>query len=89
MATPQSVAEWMVEEVKRRREVYQEEIVWQIKSTFGEQFTYYNNNGNLAIGKDVLKHFNKLSKDIIVWQRSERMWRLRRPGDEPGRLQNY
>lgn len=87
MATAEDVAKWMMEQVEQRY-MYQDTIVYQIRSQFGEQFTYVNENGNLAIGKDVLKAFKKLSGDSVIWERGDRCWRKRRPYDRPGRQQD-
>jgi len=88
MATANDVAKWMVEQLKQQGMLYQEQIVYDIQAEFGEEFTYYNNNGNPAINKDVLDAFKKLTPDV-VWIRGERYWRTREPGDEPGRNQSY
>lgn len=38
------------------------DIVWKIQERFGQEFIHENENGNLAIGKDVLKEFRKLTE---------------------------
>jgi len=85
--TPEQVAQWMLSELRRVKYLYQETVVYDIASKFGEAFAYYNQNGNLAIGKDVLKAFRKLTGDSVIWERGERMWRFREQHDEPGRQQ--
>lgn len=50
---------------------------------------YFNDNGNVAIGKDVLKEFRQLTEGVAVWIRGGRYWRKRERGDEPGRGQSY
>lgn len=87
MATAKDVAAWMAEEVKDGQLMYQETIVYDIESKFGSKFTYLNDNGNMAIGKDVLKEFRKLTEETVVWERGERAWRLREKHDGPGRRQ--
>jgi hypothetical protein len=82
------VAEWMLDELKRKGDLYQDSVVGEIAKKFGGQFTYTNDNGNEAIRKDVLFEFRKLSKDTAVWEREERYWRMRKPGDGPGREQS-
>jgi hypothetical protein len=86
-ATPEMVAEWMLNELKRENCLYQEDAVHAIVEKFGGDFSYYNENGNPAIRRDVLKAFKKLSEELVVWERGERMWRMRESGDEPGRGQ--
>ena len=85
--TAHEVAIWMFEEVKRKGELHQADVVGEIESKFGKQFTYANENGNPAIDKKVLAAFRKLSKDSVVWEREDRYWRLRKTDDTPGRQQ--
>lgn len=88
MATnPDQVAQWMLSELQRVKYLYQETVVHDIASNFGEDFIYYNDNGNPAIGKNVLAAFRKLTGDSVIWERGERMWRFRENYDEPGRQQ--
>lgn len=85
--TAHEVAKWMLEELRRVKYLYQETIIYMISSKFGDQFTYYNDNGNLAIDKKVLSEFRKLTRDSVIWERGERMWRFREKHDDPGRQQ--
>lgn len=78
----------MLEELKTRRVLEQEYAVYSILKNFGREFTYTNENGNLAISKKVLKRFRDISGDIAVWERGERQWRVRSPRDAPGRMQD-
>lgn len=87
MAIACDVAEWVLDELNRKRELYQEDAVYEIESKFGKQFTYDNENGNLAIDRAVLKEFRDLTGDDVVWERGERLWRKREKHDEPGRQQ--
>jgi len=86
--TADDVAAWMLAELNRVRELYQEEAVWKIQRQFGKRFVYENTNGNLAIGRDVLKAFRKLTGADVIWDKSERMWRKRQNFDTPGRQQS-
>jgi hypothetical protein len=85
--TAADVAAWMLTELESTTFLYQEVIVYQISAKFGSQFVYYNNNGNAAIDKGVLKEFRKLTGDKVVWERGERYWRKRADYDQPGRQQ--
>ena len=87
MTTPATVARWMLDELKREKILYQEVVVDEIATKFGEEFTYDNENGNLAIDKRVLKEFRKLTEGTVVWERSERLWRFRESADEPNKRQ--
>jgi len=86
--TDADIALWMVEELKRRKFLYQEQTAWDIKRLFGKSFVYDNANGNPAISKSVLKEFTKLTKEDVVWSRGERYWRARIATDKPGRQQD-
>lgn len=88
MATAIDVAEYMVKRLDEVSWLYQEQIVYEIQGKFGEPFVYFNANGNLAIGKDVLKEFKRLTGDDIVWERGPRLWRRRLPYDTEGRRQD-
>jgi len=71
----------MLVELERDKCLYQNTVVYDIASKFGEPFTYINRNGNLAINKQVLNEFRKLTGDSVVWERGERMWRFREDYD--------
>jgi hypothetical protein len=75
MHTAEDVAKWMVAKFDIANYLYQEQVVYEIRTLFGEKFVYVNANGNLAIGRDVLKHFKKLSAGKVVWERGDRAWR--------------
>lgn len=82
------VAAWMLEDLLQKKFLYQEQVAWDIQKRFGKSFVYDNANGNLAISKSVLKKFNELTKERVVWSRGERYWRARIPTDKPGRQQD-
>lgn len=85
--TAKEVAKWMLVELKRAESLYQEQAVYDIGEKFGKRFTYENQNGNLAISKEVLAEFRKLTEDKVVWVRGDRMWRFRESYDSKGRGQ--
>jgi hypothetical protein len=85
--TPEAIAQWMLDELERRRELYQIDAVNGIVKNFGPEFTETNKNGNLSIKKPVREAFNKLTGDTVVWDHWGRYWRKRQPGDAPGREQ--
>ena len=84
MATAQEVAKWMVEQMADGNYMYQQSIVYQIREKFGEEFTFYNQNGNAGIRKDVLAAFKNLTPDV-VWSRSNQYWRKRTDHDTLGK----
>ena len=60
----------------------------QIRTKFGKEFAYENENVNLAIDPAVLAVFRKFTGNSIVWDRSYREWRKRQPSDKPGPQQD-
>lgn len=81
------VAQWMLNQINKERELYHIVVVYQIEDKFGPQFVYQNQAGNLAISREVLKEFRKLTEETVVWYRNERCWRIRSADDpEVGRL---
>ncbi|MBP1495012.1 hypothetical protein J8Z69_11950 [Acinetobacter nosocomialis] len=72
------VAQWLYDEILKKKWVDQGFAVSDILGKFGKDFVYYNENGNLAINKSVLREFNKLKKQLprgrIEWDRSDRSW---------------
>jgi hypothetical protein len=87
MPTAQEIAHWMLDELTRGGELYQETAVSQIALKFGYEFTYDNENGNLAIRRDILAAFRILTENSVVWDRENRLWRKRDSTDDPSRQQ--
>ena len=82
--SPETIAAWMVDEFKRQGGVlYQSDAAAKIEELFGEQL--FRLEG--GIDPKVLKAFQKLTGNSVVWINGERYWRRRRRGDKPGRLQ--
>jgi len=82
------VAEWMLNELKRQGKLHQDTVVYEIVEKFGSQFTYDDEDGNLAVRIDVLAAFRKLTKDSVVWVAEDCYWRMCDPHDESGRRQD-
>ncbi|WP_422659484.1 DUF6953 family protein [Paenibacillus sp. EC2-1] len=72
--TAQEVAEWMVNEIKFTGTLRQEDAIEYVKSHFGEQFVFVNDNGNSSLSKDVKKAFRKLHGGRIAWDRDGFLW---------------
>jgi hypothetical protein len=87
MQKADDAAAWLLSEVSAQGLLYQDTVVHDLEERFGEDAVYINENGNPAISAEVLKAFKKISPNV-VWSRSERYWRLREEGDEPGRNQS-
>lgn len=85
--TPLEGAQWMLDELKREGVLYQESAVCDLANMDSSLITF-NDAGNVAISREVLRLFNKIAPTSgYVWSRSERYWRPREEGDEPGRSQ--
>lgn len=85
--TPETVAQWMVDQIQPRKDLFQMDAVSGIAKKFGAEFTYTNKNGNPAIDKNVLKIFNALSAETVVWEPRGKYWRWREDRDKEGRSQ--
>ena len=73
-ANPQTVAEWMVSEIRNKGILRQEEAIAHIRTNFGEQFVFRNENGNESIEKEVKKAFRKLHAGKVAWDRDAFFW---------------
>ncbi|GAC1561999.1 MAG: hypothetical protein NVS2B7_36180 [Herpetosiphon sp.] len=82
MTSAQDVAQWMVDRVEQFY-MHHELIAKEIQERFGQSFVAQSETGTLAITKPVLKVFNRLTKDRVIWVRGGQYWRLREPGDPP------
>lgn len=85
--TPEVIAQWMVDHLEQQGSLYQTNAVDGIAKTFGDEFTYLNDNGNPAIDKRILRAFRKITGDTVVWERWDFCWRKREAGDAPSRKQ--
>lgn len=72
--TAQGVAEWMVQEIKFTGTLHQEAAIEYVKTHFGEEFVFVNENGNASLSKEVKKAFRKLHRGQIAWDRDAFMW---------------
>ena len=57
--------------------LYQSTAVKDIAERFGEEFTYRNEEGTLAIAKPVLQVFYEHLGDAVFWDHGTQAWRLR------------
>ncbi|OAI30456.1 hypothetical protein A1351_08760 [Methylosinus sp. R-45379] len=84
--TEQDAAEWMFDMFMAKRFLYQEEAATHLLHLHNEALAYFDENGNVCVGKGVLSAFNKLTPDA-VYERAAKFWRDRLPSDLPGRQQ--
>lgn len=72
--TAQEVAEWMVKEIRFTGTLYQTDAIEYVKTQFGEQFVFVNENENTSLSKEVKKAFRKLHGGRIAWDRDGFFW---------------
>jgi hypothetical protein len=77
----------MLDELERKKDLFQIDAVDGIVKNFGPDFTEPNRNGNLSIKKAVRDAFNELTAETVVWEHYGRYWRKRKPGDKETRSQ--
>jgi hypothetical protein len=75
MVDNKKMAQWMLDQFKNGY-LYQEDIAWALNKESGFDYTYENDNGNLAISKPLLKEFKKVTEGKVVWERGEKAWRI-------------
>lgn len=85
MIDANAVASWMVQEVGAHGCLYQDDVVDHLVKMKAEHLARENADGNLAVGKEVLNAFKKLTETTVVWVKPDLYWRLRVAEDEPGR----
>jgi hypothetical protein len=64
--TPETIAQWMAARLEEHKRLYQADVVGDIAATFGDDFTYLNDNGNPAIDKRILRAFRKITQ-VTPW----------------------
>jgi hypothetical protein len=80
-----AVATMMAQQLRAKGELLQVDAVAEIAAKFGDVCVYENENGNLAVHRDILSEFRKLTDPDFVWDRGERLWRKREEYDASGR----
>ena len=82
MTTAQDVAQWMADRVK---DFYlpREATAIEIRAVFGDRFVVQTEAEAWAIAPPVLKAFDRLTKNSVVWVRGGQYWRTREASDPP------
>ena len=78
-------AKWMQSELERDGCLYQDDAVDFAVKSKADSLLRENANGNLVLGRKLLKEFRKLNENDVVWVKPDRYWRFRVPEDEEGR----
>ncbi|MNJ41154.1 hypothetical protein D3C77_360670 [compost metagenome] len=74
MYSADDVAKWMVQEIKFRGMLRQEEAIAHVKEHFGEEYVFINDKGNPSLSKEVKKAFRKLHGGRVAWDRDGFFW---------------
>jgi uncharacterized protein DUF6953 len=82
-----AAADAMAQQLRANGELLQVDAVDEIVSKFGEVCVYENDAGNLAIHRDILSEFRKMTDPDFVWDRGEKLWRRREEYDPVGTRQ--
>lgn len=64
----------MVSEIRFRGMLRQEEAIAHIRSQYGEEFIFVNENGNPSLEKEVRKAFRKHHEGRVAWDRDGFFW---------------
>jgi hypothetical protein len=80
--TAAQVAERLRDEFESKGYLHQQEAVYIIESEFGSEFVYENENGNPAIDRRVLRAFRGLTEATAAWDRWDKSWQRKVPGQE-------
>jgi len=84
MATVTEVARWMVSQLEEQGKLNHRELVTDIRTIFGDGFTYRARYGAGALKREVLDEFRALTPEGVVWSFREQAWRRPQPDDSPG-----
>jgi hypothetical protein len=81
MTDPKEIAQSIIDEIRENgaRRTYQNRTVRRIREEYGDEWTYQNHNGNLAIARSVLTALGPLKDEFVVWDRSDQSWRVVTP----------
>ncbi|WP_180001876.1 MULTISPECIES: YodC family protein [unclassified Acinetobacter] len=83
----EEIAKNMKTKLIKDRYLEQESAAIWLEQIYGEAAVYINQYGNLAINKSVLKAFEEITSTNVVWDKVNKLWRLRESGDSNPRGQ--
>jgi len=79
------IALWMLSMFRKTGGLTQKQAVWGIRELFGPEYLTTSARGRQTLPPKVLKAFQALDPENVVWSTHRRAWRPRRPDDPPGR----
>lgn len=77
----EKIANNMKNKIIRDRYLEQESAAIWLEQIYGKAAIYINQYGNLAINKNVLMEFERITSKTVVWDKVNKLWRLRESGD--------
>ncbi|WP_024955048.1 DUF6953 family protein [Sulfurospirillum arcachonense] len=69
------VAQFMLNELKKKGVLNQVGLVDIIKEKFGDEFVFETTHGTLTIDRKVIREFNKVKGENILWDKDGCCWR--------------
>lgn len=79
------VSQWMRSKLDLEGCLYQDDVVDYLVKFNINSLLRENSDGNLALERQLLNEFRKLTQDEVVWVKPNMYWRFRVREDEPGR----
>lgn len=77
----EEIAKNMKNRIIKDRYLEQESAAIWLEQIYGKAAVYINQHGNLAINKNVLMAFEEITSKNVVWDKVNKLWRLRESGD--------
>ena len=74
MMTVKDVASFMLNEIKKNGSLPQFGLVDIIKEKFGNEFVFETTHKTLTIDRKVIREFNKIKGENIVWDKDRCCW---------------
>jgi hypothetical protein len=79
------IALWMMAIFRKTGGLTQKQAVWGIRELFGPEYLTTSARGRQTLPRNVLKAFQALDPENVVWSTQRRAWRPRHPDDPPAR----
>jgi hypothetical protein len=79
------IALWMLSIFRKTGGLTQKQAIWGIRELYGPEYLQQTDRGRFAVPRPILKAFQALDPEGIVWSPRRRAWRPRLPDDPPHR----
>ncbi|AZB90585.1 hypothetical protein DKE41_008910 [Acinetobacter pittii] len=84
--TIQALIDRLISHLAHNKILDHEELIGILCIEYEGAYVTINDQGNQAVDKALLDAFKKATKTTVVWDRSERAWRLREDHDLASRM---